>query len=107
MRWEFAIFVVLLVNMSFFGIGSEENSNLVQFQYEVVRKGVQDFSDGKIVMVENPVEVVVENEFCSVTGVNYNCLIKRELSEDLLQFYVGDASIVYDIPGEQPFGSYM
>ncbi len=104
MKWEFAVFVVLLVNMSFLGIGSEENSNLVQHRHEVVRKGVQDFSDGKIVMVENPVEVVVEDEYCSVSGVSYSCLIKRDLSGDLLQFYVGDASIMYDIPGKQPFG---
>ena len=103
-KWEVAVFVILLVNMSFLRVGSEENSDLVQYRYEVVRKGVQDFSDGKIVMVENPVEVVVDEEFCSVTGVYYNCLIKGELSEDFLTFSVGDASIVYDIPGEQPFG---
>ncbi|MBU7028280.1 MAG: hypothetical protein HXS48_15215, partial [Theionarchaea archaeon] len=105
MKWKM-VFLVLILMSSFTGskVGSEENCERFSVKYSIPRRGVQDFTDGEIVMVERPVEVVLDDEYCSVLGMSYNCLIKKELSEGLLTFQKGDASIVYDIPGEQPFG---
>jgi len=85
-------------------VGSEENCERSLVQYCIPRRGVQDFTHGEIVMVERPVEVILDDEYCSVLGMSYNCFMKRESSEGLLTFQKGDASIAYDIPGEQPFG---
>ena len=105
MKWK-VVFLVLILMSSFAGskMGSEENCESSLVQYCIPRRGVQEFSDGEIVMVERPVEVSLDDEYCSVLGMSYNCFIKRGLSEGFLTFQKGDALIMYDIPGEQPFG---
>ncbi len=55
-------------------------------------------------MVEKQVEMAVEEEYYSVSGKYYSICLKRELSENFLEFHRDDTSIVYDILGEQPFG---
>ena len=96
---------VLILNISGIGMGEEDGDLIVAaVSHEVLKRGVQDFSDGEIVMVEKSVDVVVEEEYVSVSGSNYECSIKKELSDNFLTFRRDDAFIVYRFPEGQPFG---
>ncbi|MBU7016455.1 MAG: hypothetical protein HXS44_03025, partial [Theionarchaea archaeon] len=96
---------VLILNISGIRMGEEDGDLIVAaVSHEVLKRGVQDFSDGEIVIVEKPVDVVVEDEYVSVSGSNYECFIKKELSENFLTFQKDDAFIVYQFPESQPFG---
>ncbi len=94
----------LLIGMNgFTGSGKGENKD-TGVQYQILPRGVQDFSDGEVTMVESPIEIVPGDEYYTVSGAYYGCLIKRQVSGNFLKIEIGDASIAYELPGEQPFG---
>ncbi len=95
----------LLMGMNgFVGSGRDENLKDTGVQYQILPRGMQDFSDGEITMVESSIEIVPGDEYYTVSGAYYGCLIKREVSGNFLKIEIGDASIAYELPGEQPFG---
>jgi RHS repeat-associated protein len=105
MKWISVIVIcVLVLNSGGLGVGNEQDlEEQMQVQYQVPQRGVQDFSDGSIAMVEKEIEITEEDEYYSVSGVYYNCSLKKDVPGRVLTFQVGDASIVYDIPAMQPF----
>jgi hypothetical protein len=106
MKWISVLVVcVLVLNSGGLGVGNEQAlEEQMQAQYQVPQRGVQDFSDGSITMMEKDIEITEEDDYYSVSGVYYNCSLNKEVPGRVLTFQVGDASIVYDIPAIQPFG---
>ncbi len=94
----------LLIGMNgFAGSGKGEDKD-TGVQHQILPRGVQDFSDGEVTTIERPIEIVPGDEYYTVSGAYYGCLIKREVSGNFLKIEIGDASITYELPGEQPFG---